>query len=100
MIKLSLILPVYNVEKFLRDGLSSVVDQNIDKSEYEIICIDDGSSDESGKILDEYAAKCDNFVVIHQKNAGVCVSRNKGISLARGEYIWMIDRTISFARIV
>ena len=66
MPKVSVIVPVYNVEKYLRKCLDSVVNQTLE--DIEIICIDDGSSDSSGAILDEYAQKDKRIKVIHQEN--------------------------------
>lgn len=86
---LSIIIPVYNVEQYLKDCLSSILNQNF--QQYEIILIDDGSTDNSGKICDEYASSYKNIITIHQVNQGVSSARNKGISLAKGKYIHFID---------
>ena len=88
-IKLSVVIPVYNAEKHLRQCLDSVANQTL--RELEILCIDDGSSDSSGQILDEYAARDSRFVVIHQANAGQSVARNLGLDTARGEFIAFLD---------
>lgn len=88
---LSFIVPVYNVEAYLEECLDSLVAQDISYDEYEIICIDDGSTDKSGKILDTYAEKYKNIVVIHKENGGVSSARNYGIDIAKGEYIWFVD---------
>ncbi|MBO7293112.1 MAG: glycosyltransferase, partial [Clostridia bacterium] len=90
-IKLSIIVPVYNVEKYLGQCLDSLLNQDIDKNEYEIICIDDGSRDASGAILDDYAERYSNIVVVHKENAGVSAARNDALDMARGEYIHFID---------
>lgn len=87
--RVSVIIPVFNAEKYLRPCLDSVRDQTL--KELEIICIDDGSTDSSGNICDEYAAHDERFVVIHQPNAGQSAARNKGIELARGKYIAFLD---------
>lgn len=89
MPKISVIIPVYNVEKYLRQCLDSVVNQTY--RNLEIICVDDGSKDKSGEILDEYAQKDDRFVVIHQKNQGQAVARNVGMDIATGKYILFVD---------
>lgn len=89
MIKVSLILPVYNVEEYLRQCLDSIVNQTL--KDIEIICINDGSNDNSLKILNEYAAKDKRFVIISQENQGQGVARNKGIDIAKGEYIQFVD---------
>ena len=87
--KISVILPVYNVEQYLRNCLDSVVNQTF--RDIEIICVDDGSTDGSGAILDEYAAKDNRIVVIHQANAGVAAARNTGLKSAQGEYLAFLD---------
>lgn len=86
---ISLILPVYNVEQYLQECLDSIVVQTC--RDFEVILIDDGSTDSSGEICDEYAKKNANFIVVHQKNAGVSSARNKGLELANGEYIVFVD---------
>ncbi len=86
---ISIIIPVYNVEKYLRKCLDSIINQTYKK--LEIILIDDGSTDNSGKICEEYAKKDDRIIVIHKENAGVSSARNRGIELANGKYIGFID---------
>lgn len=88
---LSIIIPVYNVEKYLPECLDSCLNQDIPLSDYEIICVDDGSPDNCGAILDNYAEKYDNIVVIHKENGGVSSARNAGIDVARGDYMWFVD---------
>ena len=85
----SVIIPVYNVEKYLRKCLNSVLSQTY--KELEIILIDDGSTDSSGKICDEYAAKYKNFIVIHKKNEGLGMARNTGMEYMKGEYVTFLD---------
>ncbi|MDO4583387.1 MAG: glycosyltransferase [Planctomycetia bacterium] len=87
--KVSIIIPVYNVEKYLRQCLDSARNQTL--RETEVICVDDGSTDGSGAILDEYAAMDSRFVVVHQENAGQSAARNRGLELARGEYLAFLD---------
>ena len=87
--KLSLIIPVYNVEKYLEECLDSVIMQII--VDMEIILIDDGSKDNSGKICDKYAEKYNFIKVVHKKNEGVSVARNTGIKMAQGNYIFFLD---------
>ena len=87
--KLSYIVPIYNVEKYLRKCVDSLLEQNY--SDYEIILINDGSTDNSGAICDEYARMFDNIRVIHQENAGLSAARNAGLALAQGEYICFVD---------
>ena len=88
---LSIIVPVYNTEKYLETCLESLLNQDIDKSMYEIICINDGSTDGSLAILQEYAKNYDNIVLIDKENEGVSIARNVGIEKAQGDYIWFID---------
>ncbi len=87
--KVSVIVPVYNVEKYLRRCLDSIANQ--DFCDFECICVDDGSTDGSGKILDEYAQRDARFVVKHQSNQGVSVARNLGLDCANGEYVTFVD---------
>ena len=85
----SIIIPVYNVAPYLRECLDSVLAQTF--TDWEAICVDDGSTDGSGAILDEYAAKDNRFRVIHQQNAGVSVARNTALSRIRGEWFLFLD---------
>ena len=88
--KVSIIIPVYNTpQNLLRDCLESAKNQTL--KDIEIICVDDGSTDGSGKILDEYAKSDPRFVVIHQENGGVSVARNNAMNSAKGEYIKFLD---------
>lgn len=86
---ISVIVPVYNVEKYLPECVESIISQTYDN--LEVILIDDGSTDRSGKICDEFAEKDSRIVVIHQKNSGVSAARNRGLDLCRGEYISFVD---------
>lgn len=88
-LKVSIVVPVYNVENFLPDCLDSLVSQTL--KEIEIICINDGSTDNSPKILEEYAKKDPRIQVIHQENSGVSYTRNKGLEHVRGEYTGFVD---------
>lgn len=87
--KLSIIVPIYNVAPYLRKCIDSLLMQDI--LDYEIILVDDGSLDNCPQICDEYAATHSNINVIHQKNAGLSAARNSGITIAKGEYIWFVD---------
>ena len=89
MPKVSVIVPVYNVEKYLKACLDSLIGQTL--RDIEIICVDDGSTDASGKILDEYAANDDRIKVIHQKNGGLSCARNSGLNVAIGDYVSFVD---------
>lgn len=88
---LSVIIPIYNGEQYIRECLDSLLKQDVPAEDYEILCVDDGSTDGSRKILEEYGARYTNVVVIHQKNGGVCAARNAGLNRARGEFIWFVD---------
>lgn len=85
----SIIVPVYNVERYLRECLDSIA--QLKAFSWEAILIDDGSTDSSGAICDEYAKREPKFRVIHQKNAGVSAARNAGLDAAKGEWIWFVD---------
>ena len=85
----SIIIPVYNVAPYLRECLDSVLAQTF--TDWEVVCVDDGSTDGSGAILDEYAAKDKRLRVIHQKNAGVSVARNVALDSIRGEWFLFLD---------
>lgn len=88
-IKISIIVAVYNVEKYLERCLQSLINQTI--KDYEIILIDDGSTDSSGKICDQYSREYTNIIVIHKENSGLSSVRNLGISVSKGEYIGFVD---------
>lgn len=88
---LSIVVPTYNVEKYIANCLESLVKQNIAFDTYEIIIINDGSTDESARLAEIYSDTYSNIHVIHQKNAGLSAARNAGISVAKGKYIYFID---------
>ena len=85
----SIIIPVYNVEPYLRESLDSVLAQTF--ADWEAICVDDGSTDGSGSILDQYAAKDSRFRIFHQPNAGVSAARNKALDEVHGEWFLFLD---------
>ena len=90
--KLSIIIPVYNVEKYIKECLESCLTQeNVTANDYEIIIINDGSTDNSIKIAEKIVEGYVNVTIISQANAGQSVARNKGIALAKGDYIWFVD---------
>lgn len=89
MPKLSIVVPVYNVEEYVEKCLESILSQTF--TDYEVIIIDDGSTDKSGIICDECAKKDDRVKVIHQRNQGVSAARNVGLEIATGDYISFID---------
>lgn len=89
--KLSFIIPVYNVEKYIGRCLDSLISQNLDQSLYEIIVVNDGSPDRSAEIVERYAGKYPNIFLVSQANQGVSAARNKGLAIARGEWILFVD---------
>ena len=89
MPKLSVIVPVYNTEKYLRECVDSILAQTF--TDFELILVDDGSTDGSGPICDDYAAKDQRVRVIHQENGGITVARKSGVRIARGEYVTFVD---------
>lgn len=87
--KISIIIPVFNTEKYLSNCLNSVIEQTL--KNIEIICINDGSTDNSSKILENYSKFDNRIIVINQKNKGSGYSRNKGIDISRGKFISFLD---------
>ena len=88
-VRLSVIVPVYRVEKYIYRCLDSLSRQNFE--EVEFLLIDDGSPDRCGKICDEYTLKDPRFIVFHKENGGLSTARNYGIDKARGEYLLFVD---------
>ena len=91
MLKLSIVIPAYNVEKYIANCIESCLRQDIPQNEYELVVINDGSSDGTMQIAQAYAAKYGNLRIVEQENAGLSVARNAGTAQARGEYIWFVD---------
>lgn len=89
MPKISVIVPVYNVEKYLNECVDSILAQTF--TDFELILVDDGSRDNSGAICDEYASKDERISVIHQENQGQAASRNTAVAIAKGEWIHFVD---------
>lgn len=89
MIKISIIIPVYNVEKYINKCLDSILNQTL--TDIEIIIINDGSNDKSLEICKQYSEKDSRIILIDKKNEGVSVARNKGIEVSKGEYILFVD---------
>ena len=89
--KLSIIVPVYNVADYLPKCLDSLLAQNLPQNEYEIIVVNDGSTDNSGDIAQQYADKYANITLINQTNQGLSGARNTGIKQAKGDYIQFVD---------
>lgn len=87
--KLSIIIPVYNAENKIEDCITSAVKQDLD--DYEIIIINDGSTDSSKEICEKYAGKYANIILVNQENQGVSASRNAGLQIAKGKYITFLD---------
>lgn len=89
--KLSIIIPTYNAEKYISRCLDSLLDQGLYNEDYEIILVNDGSIDNSLKIAQNYAEKYNHIIILDQKNGGVGNARNKGIDNAKGDYLYFID---------
>ena len=89
MPKISVIVPVYNVEEYLDVCLDTIIMQTF--KDFEVICVDDGTQDSSGEILDKYALFDKRIKVIHQENKGLSGARNTGVEAANGEYIMFVD---------
>ena len=86
---ISIIVPVYKVEKYLQECVTSI--QNQTYRNLEIILVDDGSPDKSGKLCNEYAKRDSRIKVIHKVNGGLSSARNAGLKIAKGEYIGFVD---------
>lgn len=89
--KLSIIIPMYNAEKYIGICLDTILDSNLLKEEYEIVIVNDGSQDKSPKIAQDYAARYSNVTYLTQKNQGQSTARNYGIKTCKGEYVWCVD---------
>lgn len=87
--KVSIVVPIYNVERYLDECVKSIINQTL--KEIEIILVDDGSPDNCGKIIDDYAKTDSRIVAVHQKNSGYSAAVNKGINMAKGEYVGIIE---------
>lgn len=88
---LSFIIPLYNTGQFISKCLSSIVENDVDKALYEVIIVDDGSSDSSASIVNDFALRFQNITFVRQKHEGVSKARMNGVSIAKGDYIWFID---------
>ena len=88
---LSIIVPVYNAAEYLPGCLNSMLDQELNKSDYEIVCVDDGSTDDSLEILNDYAKRFPNIKPYHKENGGVSSTRNFAIEKSQGEYLMFVD---------
>ena len=87
--KFSVIIPVYNVETYLRECMDSVLNQTF--SDWEAVCVNDGSTDCSSAVLEEFASKDSRFAIINQSNGGLSAARNTGLKAAKGEYVLFLD---------
>lgn len=87
--KITIIIPLYNVEQYLHRCLDSVLNQTF--KDWTAILVDDGSPDNSGKIADDYARRDSRFIVIHKQNGGLSSARNSGLKIAKGKYIMFLD---------
>lgn len=90
-IKLSVIVPVYNVENYIRPCLESLFKQGLDDRDFEVIIVNDGTQDRSMEMIVDTISQHQNIIIINQKNQGLSIARNNGIAVARGEYILIID---------
>jgi glycosyltransferase involved in cell wall biosynthesis len=88
---LSIIIPVYNVEKYIADCLESVFNQGLEECEFEVIIVNDGTLDNSMRVIGEIIEEHNNIIIINQPNQGVSIARNAGLSKATGEYIYFVD---------
>lgn len=88
---LSIIIPVYNLENYIGRCLESCIDQSCVETMYEIICVDDGSKDNSAQIIKKYSEHNNRIKYIHKENGGVSSARNLGLTKASGEYVWFVD---------
>ena len=90
-LKVSIIVPVYNVRPYLEKCVLSLLDQDLSPEEYEMILVDDGSTDGGGELCDQFAVRHGNIRIIHQANQGLSVARNTGLSVAKGRYVQFVD---------
>ena len=88
---LSIIIPVYNVERYIQDCISSIYNQNISENVFEVIIVNDGTPDKSIELISPIIAQKTNTRIINQKNQGLSIARNNGLKLAKGEYVWFVD---------
>ena len=93
-IKISVVMPIYNAEKYLGHAIRDVLNQTL--SDIELICVDDGSTDNSTDIINSFVKKDGRVSSIKQSNAGPSVARNKGFVLAQGKYVIFLDQLIKF----
>lgn len=90
-ILLSIIVPVYNVEPYIQACIESIFQQGLDEKDFEVIIVNDGTQDNSMKVIEGFICQHNNIIVINQENQGLSMARNNGMKQARGEYILMPD---------
>lgn len=88
---LSIVIPVYKVEKYIAGTLSSIYNQHFDENEFEVVVVDDGTPDKSMQVVDFFATMHRNMRVLHQENQGLSAARNTGFDNAKGDYVWFVD---------
>ena len=88
---LSIIIHVYNVERYIRGTLESIFSQSFSEDSFEVVCVNDGTPDGSMRIVAEFAAEHENLRVVNQSNQGLSCARNAGLDVARGDYVWFVD---------
>ena len=91
MKKLSIIIPVYNVEKYVGRCIESCLDQDLPKDQYEVLVVNDGTKDNSVAVVEKYITPENNVTLIHRENGGLSAARNTGLQHAQGEYVWFVD---------
>lgn len=90
-LQLSIIVPVYNVEKYIRACIESIFKQGLDEDTFEVIIVNDGTKDRSMEVIQDIIDQHKNITVINQENQGLSMARNNGMAIARGEYLLMPD---------
>ena len=88
---LSIIIPIYNVEKYIKDCVESVLNQRKNADEVEVILVNDGTPDNSMSIVDTAVKDLKGIYIINKENGGLSSARNAGLMMARGDYIWFVD---------
>lgn len=89
--QLSIIIPIYNVEPFIDKCLNSIYSQGFPEDLFEVIAVNDGTPDNSMAIVEQYAARHDNLIIVNQQNQGLSVARNNGMAASSGDYVWFVD---------
>lgn len=88
---ISFIIPLYNASRFIQVALDSIYQNPLDENVYEVVVIDDGSTDDGAEVVKKYASKHKNLRLIQQSNSGASAARNRGIEVAKGEFVWFVD---------